>query len=833
MRLKRKPIYIVGIVLVTLILVADLALFFLIPAGGSRGELPDFDRESLEGMLPDGFDPESFDGQMPGDGNFDFGDLTGEIPEGFENASRPDRGQMGSMAGGGILNTIRSGFWPILIACVLGDALCVFLLIRTSGKKEDGEALEDDGEPPRRTHGNTWLAIIAVILAGAVIVTGLPGREAGGSMEAEAAIEEAEAERNDISGVFSGSGTLQSGDAYEMEVPVTVAVTSYTVKNGDLVEAGDVIARVDKNSVLLALHEVQTLIGDMDEELTQVRDDTLDSTITARADGRVKAIYVAEGDSVASAMYDNGALLLISLGGSMTVRIESEEAVSVGQTLTVILSDGAQIEGKVQQTRDGKITITTTDDGPTPGDTVTVAAQDGRVLGTGTLEVSSPLKVTGFSGTVGAVRVKVGDKVSVGDTLLTLADRADLARYQQLLRERQELTELAAALTQMYQEGCIKAAQSGIVSQIDEAAAYSPLSAEGGASVSGLAAASGSESYGVTLLSNVVVAPPEATPSTEETTPPTDPAQPPAQTDPDGTYAGKVTKVTYGTLQIQISEQDVTGMSIAALETMDEALFTVTKAYSPGLNVPVVLCQEGQSVPSAISAIQVGDKVLLHIADGAVTQIEFIPGTDVNDPSQGGFPGGGTQSPSSGGFAYQQPDEEEEEEAAYTVEKATLCAIIPAETMTIEVSVDELDILTLAPGQTAAITLDALPGQSFTGSVQRIDPMGVNEGGSTKYTVTMEVPRTEQMLDGMNASVQIEVSRLEYALTVPAAAIYEDGTRCYVYTGIDEKTQELISPVDVTTGASDGTNIEILSGLSEGDTVYYVYADSLTYRTGG
>ncbi len=114
--------------------------------------------------------------------------------------------------------------------------------------------------------------------------------------------------------------------------------------------------------------------------------------------------------------------------------------------------------------------------------------------------------------------------------------------------------------------------------------------------------------------------------------------------------------------------------------------------------------------------------------------------------------------------------------------------------------------------------------------MQKIDTTGTNDGGSTKYTVTMELPRTEQMLGGMNASVRIEVSRMEAVLTVPAEAIYEDGTRTYVYTALDEKTGEPASPVEVTTGASDGAVIEILSGLTEGDTVYYSYAESITYN---
>ncbi len=874
---QKKPIYIVGTVLFTLLLLADLAIFFLVPAGG-RGNMPGMSGGAFGGTLPEGFDsesfsPESFGGQG---GGFNFGDMEGEIPEGFggqtaegEEFTMPEGfggqasgeeaftmpegfgstglpGQMGFSAGGGILTTIRGFFWPILIVCVLGDALCIFMLLRISRKSggDEGDIEEDSNNPPRRDRTNTWLAVIALMLVGSVGLTSLPSGETGGGMEAQTAIEEAQAIRKSIVSSFSGSGTLASAQAESLEIPVSVTVTSYTVKNGDRVAVGDVIARVDKTSVQKAVYEVQSLISEMDTEIAQLQGTTLDTKLTARADGRVKAIYAAKGDSVAQTMYENGAVMLISLGGSMTVVIESKKDVAVGQTLTVTLSDGSEIEGKVQQVQDGKITVTTTDDGPTPDDKVIVETEDGTKLGSGTLAVSSPLKVTGYFGTVSQIHVEVGDKVKTGATLVTLKDTEDVARYQQLLRERRELTELLGELNAMYQDGTIQASVAGIVSQIDEDAVYTPLSS------ASRAASSASGNYGIRLLSEVTTEPPtaptEATVPAEEPTipnggatppdgaPPSGETVPPTQTQGDGTFAGKVSKVTYGSLQIQIQDKDVTGTTIAAVETMEESLFAVMKQYAPDVNVSVFQYQGGQSNPSSVNAIQAGDKVLLQIQGGIVTRIDFIPGT--GGPSQGTAPGGNMQFPSGGsgfgGTTGTSGTGEDEEEAVYEVEKTTLCAIIPGETMTVDVSVDELDILCLAVGQEAAITLDALPGQSFTGSVRKINPVGTNEGGSTKYTVTMEVPRTEQMLDGMNASVLIAVSSLDSVVTIPAAAVQEDGNRIYVYTALDEKTGEPTKPVDVTTGTSDGTNIEILSGLSEGDTVYYSYADSIAYRFG-
>ncbi len=874
---KKKPIYIIGIILFTLILIADVAIYIFAAPTGGRGNMPgrggSFNSEMPEGFGSGSFDPDSFDSSslpegfdgsgMPQGGNFDFGDFDGEMPEGFD-ASQMPQGGFGGMGGfggfdgsedftmpeggqgsfedfagqtgnipnrgqsgdSGFLGAVRSAFWPILIVCVLGDALCIFMLVWISKKKEKQD--DSDGEiddSPSRSHTNTVLGVIALLLVGAVVFTSFSSGGAKSEMVTQVSVQQAEASLQDIVGSFSGSGTLTNSDEHELTFPVAVTVTGYTVKNGDTVNAGDVLAYVDKTSVLKAIYEVQALISEMDVEISEVQGNALDSKITARADGRVKAIYAAEGDTVSGAMYRSGAVILISLGGSMTVVIDSSEAVSVGQSLTVTLSDGTETAGKVQQVQNGKITVTTTDNGPAPDDTVSVATEDGTVLGTGTLSISSPLKVTGYWGTVDKIYVEVGDTVETGDTLMTLTNTADTARYQQLLRERQELTELLGRLASVYESGTVQAAEAGIVSGIAEDAAYVQLSASG--------------SYQAVLLSEPTDVPPV---TGDGFTPPEGGELPPQA---DGTYAGQVSKVTYGALHIKISETDMSGLPVANLETVDTALFVSERQYSPELTVSVNRYENEQTVPGAVSDLQAGDKVLLYIQNGTLTQIDYIPGTA--EDSEGGVPGGSgsipggtgsmpggtggmgsTQMPSMGGSFGGQTEDEDDEEAVYEVDTTALCAIIPAEAMTIEVSVDELDILSLSVGQSATVALDALPGQSFVGTVKSINPTGTNEGGSTKYTVTMEVPRAEQMLPGMNASVSIEVSRLSSVLTVPAAAVYEDGNRTYVYTG--ENAGEPANPTEVTTGLSDGTNIQILSGLSQGETVYYSYADSIIYR---
>ena len=134
-------------------------------------------------------------------------------------------------------------------------------------------------------------------------------------------------------------------------------------------------------------------------------------------------------------------------------------------------------------------------------------------------------------------------------------------------------------------------------------------------------------------------------------------------------------------------------------------------------------------------------------------------------------------------------------------------------------------------GLEAEVTLDAFPGQSFSGVVESIDLSGTNSGGNSKYTAVVRMDREEDMLAGMNASVRITLDTAEDVLYVPAEAIVEDETGTYVYTSYNEKTGELSDPVEVETGVSDGTNVEIISGLSYGDTYYYSVLDTVNYST--
>ena len=197
------------------------------------------------------------------------------------------------------------------------------------------------------------------------------------------------------------------------------------------------------------------------------------------------------------------------------------------------------------------------------------------------------------------------------------------------------------------------------------------------------------------------------------------------------------------------------------------------------------------------------------------TQPGGNPSGDI--PSGGMSMGGGM---SSGGMGQTQTFE------AYSLDKLTVASVTSQEHMTLDVTVDELDISRIYVGQSATITIDALAGEHFSATVSQISNSGTNDGGNSKFTVELTLEKSGDMLPGMTASAFIQLDSGENLLCVPAAALGEENGETILYTSYDEKNAALGTPVAVTIGAADAEYVQILTGLSEGDTVYYAYYDS-------
>lgn len=159
-------------------------------------------------------------------------------------------------------------------------------------------------------------------------------------------------------------------------------------------------------------------------------------------------------------------------------------------------------------------------------------------------------------------------------------------------------------------------------------------------------------------------------------------------------------------------------------------------------------------------------------------------------------------------------DTEDDSEQSFTLS--------PDSTMSMSVMVDETEILSVSIGQSAEVSVDAIDGETFTGTVTGIDRAGTSSSGVTVYTAEVSIPKADGMLAGMSASATISIEGVENALLVPADAVNRSSSGYYVYTSCDEESGTLGGMVEVTVGITNSNYAEILSGLGEGDTVYYI-----------
>lgn len=146
-----------------------------------------------------------------------------------------------------------------------------------------------------------------------------------------------------------------------------------------------------------------------------------------------------------------------------------------------------------------------------------------------------------------------------------------------------------------------------------------------------------------------------------------------------------------------------------------------------------------------------------------------------------------------------------------------IITLSPDESVSVTISVDEGDILSLSLGQKADVTVSSVSDETLTGTVTEID----KTDSSGAYTAVITLDKVEGMIPGMTASVDVRIEGVDDVILIPVDALHQTSTGYYVYTSYDEETQEYGGKVDVVPGISNSNYAEIKSGLSEGDTVYY------------
>ena len=133
-----------------------------------------------------------------------------------------------------------------------------------------------------------------------------------------------------------------------------------------------------------------------------------------------------------------------------------------------------------------------------------------------------------------------------------------------------------------------------------------------------------------------------------------------------------------------------------------------------------------------------------------------------------------------------------------------------------DVYLDETDIGQVVIGQTAKLDVDAFPESDLSGEVVDIAPVAQAQSGVVLIPITIRLAPTDLPVRvGMTADVEIISASQQDALIVPLRAINSESGSAYVNRVNGDKTEQ----VEVTLGIVTDTEVEITSGLSEGDVV--------------
>lgn len=135
---------------------------------------------------------------------------------------------------------------------------------------------------------------------------------------------------------------------------------------------------------------------------------------------------------------------------------------------------------------------------------------------------------------------------------------------------------------------------------------------------------------------------------------------------------------------------------------------------------------------------------------------------------------------------------------------------------TITINLTEIDAPKVKVGNKTTITLDAYSGKTWTGKVASIDLVGSISSGVTSYpTVIILDSQNSEILPKMSASANIIIQTKNDVLLVPSGAVQTTNDQTFVRVLRNGKEEQIA----VGTGLSSDTQVEIISGIEEGETI--------------
>ena len=136
-------------------------------------------------------------------------------------------------------------------------------------------------------------------------------------------------------------------------------------------------------------------------------------------------------------------------------------------------------------------------------------------------------------------------------------------------------------------------------------------------------------------------------------------------------------------------------------------------------------------------------------------------------------------------------------------------------------NIDETEVGKLVTGMDMKITIGALQSETLKATLEYISPKAVENNGANQFEIkaAVNVADDNKLRSGYSANAEIVLAEAKHALCIPESALEFEGDKTYVYLIKGEGEEKTYEKREITTGLSDGVNIEIKKGLSAKDKV--------------
>ena len=155
---------------------------------------------------------------------------------------------------------------------------------------------------------------------------------------------------------------------------------------------------------------------------------------------------------------------------------------------------------------------------------------------------------------------------------------------------------------------------------------------------------------------------------------------------------------------------------------------------------------------------------------------------------------------------------------SYVTASSTVVEIASIDDLEIKVNVSERFVPLLKIGQTGEVSFKSYPNEIFEAKITKLSP--ILDPATRTLEVTLKLAETKNIVKaGMFAHVKLVTNHKENIVTVPAKAIVYNSGKPFVFTATSKGETATVHRTAVQTGISVDGVTEIVSGLSEGDSV--------------